>query len=516
MENQKKSLFRDTNRPTVVLSTPPPPKPERPCPRPLAPGRTHVRVHTYTAQRFWPACTIPEMFTPPASPRPNPLSFPAPPSPSPSPSPRRHLSPPTPEKYIPSPSPASVHAPSQLDLSAHAAREAHKRRQGRRLLTFVLLVPLLLILLTFSARVLSYGPPAWLAQLDLPHRLSNIVAPTPCTAKHGHGGHRAQAAAASGVEAGSAPVGESAGEGGEGEDVPENAYGPDASLVRRQPQTATAFPSGSSTSTSTSSSTSAGTSGIPTTTTTPTSNTDVTIPPVPSVAPVLPTPFPQPFNDGLITKNFSSVSCMNFFTDMAAAKPFRSCRPFSMLLNSSDDFVAAQNNLTLLNTLIWGTCNTATPEAECVGNMASYAGNLQVQCAQDLRDGNAMAVGALTSLTSYALMRTSACLTDPSTSTYCFLTAAASPNPTNLYYYNLPLGLNIPSTNANPDCTACLKTLMGVYGDAMADGAVQRVLGGLRGTYERAAGVTRAKCGEGAARVGLVSGAGGGGLVFPT
>ncbi|KAF6744142.1 hypothetical protein DFP72DRAFT_930041 [Ephemerocybe angulata] len=361
------------------------------------------------------------MFTPPASPRPNPLSFPAHPHTAhPRPRPR-----PLHADTSPRPHPKEIHslsctlpgirtfAPSQLDLSAHAAREAHKRRQGRRLLTLVLLVPLLLILLTFSARVLSYGPPAWLAQLDLPHRFSNIVAPTLCTAKHG--GHRAQAAAAEGVEAGSAPVGESAGK--EGEDVPENAYGPDASLVRRQPQTATAFPSGSSSSTSTSTSsstsgTSAGTSGIPTTTTTtPTSNTD-TIPPVPSSAPVLPTPFPQPFNDGLITKNFSSVSCMNFFTDMAAAKPFRSCRPFSLLLNSSDDFVAAQNNLTLLNTLIWGTCNTATPEAECVGNMASYAGNLQVQCAQDLRDGNAMAVSALTCTS----VRPSCSLSSPSSS----------------------------------------------------------------------------------------------------
>jgi hypothetical protein len=64
---------------------------------------------------------------------------------------------------------------------------------------------------------------------------------------------------------------------------------------------------------------------------------DQTVPTIPASPPDLPTPFPQPFDSGL-SQNFSSLSCFNFFTNMTNTPAFRSCRPFSLLLQASDAF----------------------------------------------------------------------------------------------------------------------------------------------------------------------------------
>ena len=90
-----------------------------------------------------------------------------------------------------------------------------------------------------------------------------------------------------------------------------------------EPQTQSSAPSKSSSSSSTSS--------------TATRAADQPLPTIPSSPPVLPTPFPQPFGD--LGQNFSSASCANFFTNMTGSAPFRSCRPFSLLLGTSPDFI---------------------------------------------------------------------------------------------------------------------------------------------------------------------------------
>jgi len=78
-----------------------------------------------------------------------------------------------------------------------------------------------------------------------------------------------------------------------------------------------------------------------TSTSAPTSSTGIAnqiTPTVPSSPPPLPTPFPQPF-DGSLAQNFSSLPCFNFFGNMTNTQPFRACRPFSLLLQSSDSFI---------------------------------------------------------------------------------------------------------------------------------------------------------------------------------
>ena len=59
---------------------------------------------------------------------------------------------------------------------------------------------------------------------------------------------------------------------------------------------------------------------------------------VPWVAPVLPTPFPQPF-DSTFSPNFSTVSCQDFMTNMTLSPNFRRCRPFSLLVGDSNAFI---------------------------------------------------------------------------------------------------------------------------------------------------------------------------------
>ena len=69
----------------------------------------------------------------------------------------------------------------------------------------------------------------------------------------------------------------------------------------------------------------------------PTAATAQTVPSVPT-NPDLPTPFPQAF-DSDITQNYSSMTCFNFFSNMTNTAAFRSCRPFSILLQTSNAFV---------------------------------------------------------------------------------------------------------------------------------------------------------------------------------
>jgi hypothetical protein len=63
------------------------------------------------------------------------------------------------------------------------------------------------------------------------------------------------------------------------------------------------------------------------------------LPTIPSSPLSLPTPFPQAF-DGIITQNFTTSSCLNFFNNMTTSLNFRSCRPFSFLSSTSSTFIS--------------------------------------------------------------------------------------------------------------------------------------------------------------------------------
>ncbi|RDB29718.1 hypothetical protein Hypma_013965 [Hypsizygus marmoreus] len=241
--------------------------------------------------------------------------------------------------------------------------------------------------------------------------------------------------------------------------------------------------------------TSTSTSGAPT----PTTTNATPVPTVPSSPPDLPTPFPQPF-DADITQNFSSISCFNFFSNMTNTPAFRTCRPLSLLLESSNTFIEAQNNLTLLNSLMWGTCNTNTAKDQCVSNMNWFADALQSACAQDIKDRNTMTLTTLTALQAYSVTRDAGCITDPTTNTYCYVNAVRNTNPSDSYFYQMPLGIGVPKT-ATPLCSACTRSVMGIYAAALEDPAQAPTLTGLKKTYSPAADLAVQQCGAGYAQV---------------
>lgn len=87
-------------------------------------------------------------------------------------------------------------------------------------------------------------------------------------------------------------------------------------------------------------------------------------------------------------------------------------------------------------------------------------------------------------------MRSAACLIEPTTNTYCYLDAMHNSNPSDGYYYSLPLGLGIPN-NTIASCSACTKSLLTLYYSAWNDTGLK----GLKATYPNAAKIAVADCG---------------------
>lgn len=234
--------------------------------------------------------------------------------------------------------------------------------------------------------------------------------------------------------------------------------------------------------------TSSGTSAAPSSSSSGSVSTQP-LPTIPSTPPPLPTPFPQPF-DTTLSQNFSTVNCQNFFQNITQAESFRECRPFSLLQQSSSSFIEqAQTNITELNVILWGTCNTDPSVDACTSTMQSFISSLQSSCSSDLANKNAMVVSLLNGLQSYALLRNAACLPDPSTNTYCYIEAVHNTNPSDLFFYQLPLGKGLPS-DITPSCSACTKSVMGLFSQAQN-------LTALSSTYGPAAKIAVSQCGQG-------------------
>jgi len=82
---------------------------------------------------------------------------------------------------------------------------------------------------------------------------------------------------------------------------------------------------------------------FPTMTSSGASGPSQTVPTVP-LSPVLPTPFPQAF-DTTLSNNFTTNSCATFFTNMTESLPFRQCRAFSFLSQTSSAFLQVSGPL---------------------------------------------------------------------------------------------------------------------------------------------------------------------------
>ncbi|KAI8972898.1 hypothetical protein BD414DRAFT_214333 [Trametes punicea] len=208
---------------------------------------------------------------------------------------------------------------------------------------------------------------------------------------------------------------------------------------------------------------------------------------VPSAPPILPTPFPQAF-DSTLSTNFTTVGCEAFFTNMTQTAAFLKCRPLSLLVKDSDAFIQSQRNISLLNAIIWGTCNTDVDEDQCLANMGWFADNIKTQCKRDIDANNPIVQDAVAGLEAYGVMREVGCQVDTQKNTYCYVEAAQA-HPADLYLYALPLGLGLPNQTV-PSCTSCVQGAMRVFAGAGAN------LTALRKTYPPAAAIVNDACGS--------------------
>jgi hypothetical protein len=174
----------------------------------------------------------------------------------------------------------------------------------------------------------------------------------------------------------------------------------------------------------------------------------------------------------------------------------------------------AQTNLTLFNSIVWGTCNTDTPADQCTANMGWFASTLQTACKAELAAENPVVTAAATGLGAYALMRQAGCTANPATDTYCLVDAVRAAVAADVYYFGLPLGTPLPANTA-PTCSACTKSLLAMYApyapagtSNLASNATAALPGLGNGVYSSAAGVTNEACGQSFATGGKGNGAG--------
>jgi len=173
---------------------------------------------------------------------------------------------------------------------------------------------------------------------------------------------------------------------------------------------------------------------------------------------------------------------------MTVSSPFRQCRPFSFLSQTSSDFIRAQTNHTALNIDIWGTCNTPVDADQCAANMAWFASDLLDACSREKSEDNQTVLQALASLQTYSLMRDVAFLSNQTTSVYCYVEAASISNPADLYIYSLPFGMRLPN-HTTPTCSGCSQSVLTLFG------AQANQTDGLKQTYNTALDLISSKCG---------------------
>jgi hypothetical protein len=149
--------------------------------------------------------------------------------------------------------------------------------------------------------------------------------------------------------------------------------------------------------------------------------------------------------------------------------------------------------------MVWGTCNTTVDADTCSQNMEWFASSLKDQCDTELSQRNPFVANTLDALDLFDLSRQVGCLSNPDTNVYCYVQAAAQPTASDLYFYQVLFGLQIPN-NTKPSCSSCTKSLMNLYLSAISgpgkitDDDVQSM---LARAYAYAADIASGVCGNG-------------------
>ncbi|ORY70092.1 uncharacterized protein BCR38DRAFT_332331 [Pseudomassariella vexata] len=204
-------------------------------------------------------------------------------------------------------------------------------------------------------------------------------------------------------------------------------------------------------------------------------------------------PLPSPF-DTALAANFSGTSgnCPSFINTILTNSTFKQCYPFSMLLQGSLSFFQAEKSMVSITQVLDATCEADS--LMCADYLDGVATDLisEANCATDFAQENQVVMQAYLGLSTYAMLYSASCLTDPETDAYCFANAVTNLTDTsNVYLYFLPLNVSLP-LEATPSCGWCTQQTMGIFQSASAVRTQPIAL-----TYGGAADTVNDLCGEG-------------------
>lgn len=167
-----------------------------------------------------------------------------------------------------------------------------------------------------------------------------------------------------------------------------------------------------------------------------------------------------------------------------------------------------------MNNLLWGTCNTVLGSDTCSKNMDWFASSLKTQCATELDERNPFVIKTLNGLNLYGISRQAGCQSNPATNVYCYTQAVTLSDPSDLYFYQIQFGLNIPNST-KPSCSSCTKSLMTLYMSVIsgAEGLKDDDLrSSIARAYAHAARIAVSACGVGFVQTLAMDGSGSPGL----
>jgi hypothetical protein len=92
-------------------------------------------------------------------------------------------------------------------------------------------------------------------------------------------------------------------------------------------------------------------------------------------------------------------------------------------------------------------------------------------------------------------MYDTACQVDPATNSYCYVEAVQNSNPSDLYFYQLPINNAFPDS-ATPTCSPCSKDILKMYLSAINNSTQVDDLRVLAATYNSGARAADTECGS--------------------
>ncbi|QDS71988.1 hypothetical protein FKW77_001574 [Venturia effusa] len=205
---------------------------------------------------------------------------------------------------------------------------------------------------------------------------------------------------------------------------------------------------------------------------------------------------PQPFDTSL-GNNFTSTACPSYFTKFLADPTFKTCYPFSLLIQASiftpqtsHAFFEAEKSYLKTTIALDASCSANFAKCNTLMQKIAYKIKQPETCGDDYTAHNPLVLQAYQGLLAYASMYQAGCLKDTA-GRYCFANAITGTNSTlaDVYPYWLPLGTDMPS-GFRSTCTTCLKNTMGIFKASAANSTLP-----ISRTYAAAAQLINIGCG---------------------